>query len=50
MPNTISKETLDALEKRVQREIEVEQKMLDSMSESEVIAYMAVKSSFQSKQ
>jgi hypothetical protein len=46
MTNTISKESLDKMAEKFQKEFEAEQKLLESMTESEKIGYLAAKSSF----
>ena len=46
MPNTISKETLDKMANQMQKNFEAEKKLLESMTEEERIAYMAVQASF----
>jgi hypothetical protein len=46
MPNTISKESVDKIATQFQKEFEAEQKLLESMTESEKIGYLAAKSSF----
>jgi len=46
MANTIDKKMLDLMAKNFQKEYEEEQRLLELMSESDRIAYMAVKASF----
>ena len=46
MANTINKKMLDLIAENFQKEFEAEQRLLEKMSESEKIAYMAVKASF----
>lgn len=45
MPNTINPKLLQQAEKKFQQELEAEQKLLESMTESERIGYLAVKAS-----
>ena len=46
MANTINKKMLDLIAENFQKEFEAEQSLLEKMSESGKIAYMAVKASF----
>lgn len=50
MPHTIGKESLAKLAEKVQKDFEAEKKLLESMTESQKIGYLAAKSSlFNSK-
>ncbi|KKR15206.1 MAG: hypothetical protein UT43_C0005G0002 [Parcubacteria group bacterium GW2011_GWC1_39_29] len=46
MANTINKKMLDLIAENFQKEFEAEQRLLEKMSESEKVSYMAVKASF----
>lgn len=48
MANTISKETLDRMDREWQRDFEREKELLEKMTESERIGYLAAKATFNS--